>query len=169
MPYKPKNPFLFKLITSIGLVLLASVAIILVGLDTKSVATEVISSKEEVNKRIKQVNELAELREEAKAASAYLPILEGSLPEKDSLFSFPDKIRSLASQNGVNVNFSFGSEGPDSIGYNMLINGTYAEVVAFLRVIEDIIPYASISSIDVASEGTGSRYTIKIGGNLFFK
>ena len=167
MPNKPKNPFLFKLAIAVGLVGIVLTSLILIGLDTRDIAAEVIESKKEVNVKIRQMNKLAQLREEAKTADSYSPRLEGALPNKDELFSFPDEIRAMASENGVNANFAFGSEGADSIEYNLSVQGTYSELVNFIKALEDKIFFISISGMDIVSQENG--YVLNIKGNLFFK
>jgi len=93
-------------------------------------------------------------------------ILENIIPNKDDLFTFTKEMEALGDEHDLESYFSFGSEGEDSIGYEMSIEGSYEEILDFIKIIENDLPFMNILLVDVVSIDGGYRAVIE--GRIFF-
>lgn len=167
MPSKPKSRYITNITIAVGAVIGIVVLLIVIGADTEKIAGDVVSTRNELKTEIEQISRLAQLRDEAKLAEPKFAVLENILPKKDELFSFPAKIEELAKSQGLSSKFSFGAESEKSIQYSIIIqNGTYEEILRFVKTIEEDKPFMSIGSLDMVSGGSG--YNATINGTLFF-
>jgi len=164
---KPKKSFLLDILVAIGLVGVVLASIIFVGVEVRSIAEDVSKNRVESDMRLSQLGELGRLKQEAEVAAKKTEILNSVLPDKDGLFSFPAQIESIAKDIGVEARFSFGVEGEDNIGYALVGQGGYSEVVDLLKAIETEIPFITVSSLDIIE--TGKEYNMNINGNVFFQ
>jgi len=163
---KAKNPLKSKIVMAVVTLLVVFAVLAFVGIDTKNFTSELIKTRSGLEARNKQLSNLTELKEESKIAEPKVTILQGILPERDELFSFPNEIESLAESHGVIGNFTFGSEDADSISYSINAQGTYGAVINFLDAIEKDIQFMSISSVDLVANANG--YNATINGSVFF-
>lgn len=163
---KPKDALTLQVVIGSCLALAMLVILAIVGFDTKKVADNVLETKSIISTREAQTKEITRLKEEAAIAADKKTIIESILPKKDDLFSFPGRITSIGSAQNVRASFSFGREEEKHIGYGIVAQGDYLDIVNFVRVLEEDIQFMSLSSFDITSGDGG--YTINLGGNLFF-
>ena len=166
MLHKPKSDLTLQIATASGLSLLIIVLMVIVGVDTKNISQNIISTRTDMNTRMRQSEYVAVLREETLRAEPKREILEGLLPKKDELFSFPKDVTALGSQSNVGVSFDFGSEGDGQIDYSLMVQGSYGSIAEFIRKIEDNFVFINISTFTLISRG--NDYSIDLKGNAFF-
>lgn len=154
------------ILVSIGAVGVILVGLVLVGIDTKNVAEEVVETRAELKMGIDQLDKLAQLREEAKLAQSRIESLENLLPDRDELFSLPTQVETLAASQGLSARFTFGSERDGSINYSITAQGLYREIATFLDSIEKGIPFMNVATTDIII--AGEEYRANIGGKVFF-
>jgi len=106
------------------------------------------------------------LRGEAAMAESKQKTLDNALPKKDELFSFPNQIAKISAEKAVGTNFSFGREDVGQIGYNLTIQGSYASIFEFIKVIENDIPFMNISLFNLTLND--NEYGVNLNGNVFF-
>lgn len=167
MVYKPKDSIILQIAIAAGLLVSIIFLLVIVGIDTKSVAERVIETRTEVNTRIKQSREIMRLREEAAIAEDKQKALGAILPKRDELFSFPNQIAKISTEKVVGTSFSFGNESDGQIAYNLAVQGSYTNIVEFVKTLERDIPFMDISSFNLNSSGDGG-YSLDLRGSLFF-
>lgn len=160
-----KRPILVALI-SVGAVGVILIGLFLVGIDTKNVAKEVMETRAELKSRINQLNQLAQLREEARLAQSKMGSLENLLPKRDELFSFPTRVESLADSHGLSISFTFGNEAAGAINYSIVVQGPYGEIANFLDSVERDLSFMSVTNMDINAQG--GVYRANISGKVFF-
>lgn len=165
MPDKVKDSLFSNIIISAGAVLTLLAVLAFVALDAKTIAGEALNSRTELNTKISKLEKLAQLREEAKLAEPRFAILENVLPNRDDLFTFKKEIEAIGKSHGLDVDFSFGSEGEESINYGMSAIGDYDEIIDYIKTIENSIVFMNISSVDVII--TEGGYRAAINGSVF--
>ena len=164
---KLKGSYITNTSIAIGAVVGIAVLLVVIGVDTSKIASEVVTAKNELKTGIEQLKVLAQLRDEAKIADQKFATLENILPKKDDLFSFPAKMEELAKSKGLLSTFSFGAESEGSIQYSFVVqNGTFEEIFRFVKTIEEDQIFMSINSLDMVLGGEG--YNGTINGVLFF-
>ena len=166
MVKKPKNSITLQIAIAAGLSGIIIFLLIIIGLDTKKVANDIIETRTEIHTRNKQAQNIAQLREEAAKAEERQKILNNVLPQKDELFSFSDEITAIGANSNVNTNFSFGSEGEKQIGYSIVGTGNYSNIVDFLKTLEDDVAFIYISSFNLVLGDAG--YDVNLSGSVFF-
>src|SRR3989338_7317595 len=158
MMHKPKSDLTLQIATASGLSLLIIVLMVIVGVDTKNISQNIISTRTDMNTRMRQSEYVAVLREETLRAEPKREILEGLLPKKD--------VTALGSQSNVGVSFDFGSEGDGQIDYSIMVQGSYGSIAEFIRKIEDNFVFINISTFTLISRE--NDYSIDLKGNAFF-
>ena len=166
MLHKPKNSIALQIIIATGLSVVIISLLIIVGIDTKSIAGDIIEARTEIDARAKQSREIIRLREEAAIAEDKQKVLEGVLPQKDELFLFPNQITKIGTEKSVGTSFGFGQEGDGQIGYNLVAQGSYTNITEFLKVLENDIQFINILSFGLVSMDNG--YDVNLNGNVFF-
>lgn len=166
MFHKTRNSISLQTSIAVGLSFFIVFLLVIVGIDTRNVATEVIDTRVEINTRVKQSGEIARLREEAERAAPKKAILENVIPKKDELFTFPNQIAQIGSSQDLIANFTFGSESEGQINYSLIARGNYEDIAEFARKLKNDIPFMSISSFDLVL-GAG-EYNMNFAGKVFF-
>lgn len=151
---------------TVGVLSVVALAIFFVGKDIKSTTAQVLLTRREISATIRQLSDLARLRDEARRAEPKFAVLRNALPRRDELFSFPENIYALAEQNDVAASFTFGNEEEDRIAFSLSANGTYDAVVRFIGVVEREYPFIDLSGFDIIRSEGG--YLAQMQGNIFF-
>ncbi len=144
------------------------------GADIKKQADYISTTRSELNLRLKEVNELARLREEANLAAPKTVILGELFLKRDELFVFPNVLRPIASDNGLGFSFNFRSEEPgegDEPGratFVSVVQGQFVGVRQFIEALEGLDYLANLTSFDIIAEGSG-RYAATLNGEIFFR
>jgi len=166
MTRSPKKSTALQAAIAAGLFVAIIVLLVVVGLDSKRVASEVIKTRTGINTRTKQAQNVAQLKEEAVKAGEKQEILEGILPKKDQLFYFSDEIAAIGAQNTVEASFSFGSESGNQIEYNLTGVGDFGNIIDFVKVLEDDVSFINISTFNLGFKD--GKHSISLNGNVFF-
>ncbi|MBI2010682.1 MAG: hypothetical protein HYS89_00365, partial [Candidatus Colwellbacteria bacterium] len=123
--------------------------------------------------RLREINELSRLREEAKLAEPRLASLRDFFPKRDELFTFSDDLQSLASSNNLGLSFSFGGEEkgesgkPGRADFTGTVQGGYPGILEFIQGLEELDYLANLVSFDIIAEGN-NRYNATLKGEIFF-
>ena len=166
MVHKPKNGITLQIAIAAGLSVIIIFLLIIVGVDTKNIAEKMTEMRTEINAQTKQSREITRLKGEAAIAEDKQKVLEAVFPKKDELFSFSNKITEIGTEKSVGTNFSFGSESSSQIGYNLIAQGGYTNIIEFINALGSDIPFMNISSFDLVLGGGG--YSVNLSGNVFF-
>ena len=166
MPRDFKSRFALQVTWMVVSVLIVGGALLYLGNDIKGTAGEIVETRRDINTRQEQLNDLARLREEARAAAPRLEILEDALPERDELISLPDKLDSVAGEHDVLLRFSFGGDTEEGISFQMTLEGSYANIVAFLGELEGEFFYIVPEEVDVILRD--NRYIATLKGQVYF-
>jgi len=166
MAKKPKNSNILRIAIAVGLPLVLIIVLVVIAIDTKNLAEDVVDTRNEVDLRVKQSDDIARLKEEAEQAVERRGALGNVLPQRDELFSFSSEIEELAAEDSVQVNFDFGSEGQNQIAYNLSASGGYSEIINFLDTIENDVPFMNLRTFNLSSES--GQFTIDLNGSVFF-
>jgi len=145
--------------------------IVFLGKDISQKAGYIAATRNNLNVRLRQLNDLARLREEAKVAEPNLIKLQTLTPTRDKTFSLPRRLEELARANNLGFSFAFGSENPPadnlgSINFNMTVEGSYQNILSFIRTIETGPYFMKISSFDIIRQESGFRALL--GGSVFY-
>lgn len=173
MPDHSKKRLLFNIGLSLTLTLFAMATIVFLGRDIKNQADYTSATRSELNLRLKEINELARLREEAKLAEPKEASLKGLFPKRDELFTFSDDLQSLADDNNLGLAFNFGSEErgesgqPGRAEFTATVQGSYGGILKFIQGLEGMNYLANLVSFDIIAEGSG-RYNATLKGEIFF-
>ncbi|HEY4498239.1 MAG TPA: hypothetical protein VJA63_01220 [Candidatus Paceibacterota bacterium] len=173
MPDHSKKRLLFNIGLSLSFILFALVALVVLARDIKSQADYTTATRSELKLRLKEINELARLREEAKLAEPKLASLRGFFPKRDELFTFSDDLQSLARDNNLGLSFNFGSEEKGESGesgraeFTSVVQGSYPGILKFIEGLEEIDYLANLVSFDIIAEGSNS-YNATLKGEIFF-
>jgi Tfp pilus assembly protein PilO len=169
---RKKSDFKTRLIVQIllifGILVIFGGTLIFLGRDMKNTAEEIGSTKTDLAIKLAQLGDLARLREDVRIANAKLPILQGALPTKDNLLGLPNRLSNVAVNDGVSINFQFGTEQEGNIDFNLTVEGTYDAMVKFIGDVELTMPFINFSSIDLVQIGMTDTYRSTLGGILFF-
>lgn len=166
MMKKLKNSEVLRIVIAISLPAVMIVLLTVIGIDTKNIAKQVVGTRTGISTRIRQSQNIARLEREASEADEKLVILKETLPSKDELFIFPNDIAEIGSQASVETSFSFAGEGEKEIGYNIIATGGYSQILDFLNIIEDDIPFMNVSAFSLISAESG--FSINLRGSIFF-
>lgn len=166
MFHKTRNSISLQTSIAVGLSVFIVFLLVIVGIDTRNVATKVIDTRVEINTRTKQSGEIARLTEEAKQAAPKKVILGDAIPKKDELFTFPNQVAQIGSEQDVIAKFTFGSESGEQINYSLITRGSYENITEFVRTLKNDIPFMNISSFDLVL-GAG-EYNMNFTGKVFF-
>lgn len=166
MPRKFSTRFALQVGITLGVLGVIATAIFFVGKDIRATTDQVLATRREVQSTIRQLSDLARLREEARIAEPRREVLEDALPRRDELFSFPDEIQALAAENDVSVSFAFGAEEAGSIGFSVNAFGPYGAVTRFINALEEEYLFINLSSFDIIA--SGNAYQGSVTGSIFF-
>lgn len=166
MPKGSKARLLIQIGVSLGIALVILTLVIFLGLDIGKRANDVAVSRGELNGKIKQLNNLAELQSDKETSEIYSIKLQEVLPKRDDLLSFPSRIDAIAGSHNVASQFSFGNESDKNIQFSLVIQGNYNNIVSFIETIEKDILFLDLESFDVV--GSDIEYSAKLVGTIYF-
>lgn len=165
----------------LGVIVFASAMIIFLHLDMAGRIEVISEDKERLFLRDQRINALSSLSTKLDRADQALTMLDKILPEKDTLITFPDEVRSLAQKNNINYTFGFGAETisedgkAGSIEFDVSAEGEFANVVSFLKAFEDHPYFITFDDLDIrlldqaSPGGEAKRYSIVTGGDIYTK
>ncbi len=162
-----KTRFILSLALTLGLLSVLSLALFLVMRDINKQSSYVNLTKSDLKTRVRQLDSLVRLREEAKLAEPELPKLEQALPKKDELFVFRRQLDDLARQNNLTLGFNFGEEkagdlkGLKSINFDMTLHGDKDNILSFIKKIESGITFIKLKSFDMIRQENGFSASLK--------
>ena len=111
--------------------------------EIRSSSDSLNSGRTEIDRRIKVVSNIAELRGQTAEVDAAIIELRKVIPERNQVFSFPRYLEGLASKDGVAIGFNFSGETVESTsnsaGSNDLkisVRGNYENILKFIASLE---------------------------------
>lgn len=168
-----KKQLIIKLSIALGIISVFSVALVLMGRDIGKRAQAIRDQRIEIANRNQSLSVIANLQKDFNDAQKYTSILENALPTSNQLFDFPKELEFLAKKQNMGFGFSFGSETPPSesqpgsAAFVLTIQGTRAQIINFIKTLEEIRFLVNIGSIDISGAGDGFGATI--GGIVYFQ
>lgn len=171
MPGGFKSQFLINIGIAVGIVMVLLIALFLVGRDLQSQSMNIKTIKSDLKTRVEQLNDLAQLREDAKQAEPNLVKLEVAVPSRDELFSLRRGLEQLAARNNLAVNFSFGQENPkennfSSINFELKLQGGDFDIRNFISQVESSYPFIRITALDMVRQENDFSTIVK--GKIMF-
>lgn len=168
--FKKRLTLNIGLTTSILLVIIGLV--VLLGKDIRDKGEIIFLSHSELTAKLQAVRDLAKLREVAKTVVPARQFLDKALPKRDGLFGLPREFERMAADKKVGFSFKFGQESrpdstqPNKIAFEMTAQGTYNDLLEFVRSVEQSPYYINIAKLDVTR--TGEKFNATIGGEIYF-
>ncbi len=111
------------------------------------------------------------LKSEYDRARLYEPVLAAILPKENQVFDFRNTVKNSAAQRTVELTFSFGTQDTAGGGktaatnFQMTANGTYANLLAFLRDVERSPYFVQFTTVNISVGASGA--TASFSGKLF--
>jgi len=146
------------------------------GKEIKDKAGQIQDQRVEIESRINAISRLAELSAAAKEAESAFNELDSLLPKRDELVAFPRYIDTLATESGVDQNFSFrGDElSPTETeaghsAFTLSATGFYPNVLTFLEKLEKGRFIIRVDNFDVVLQRDSSAFKADIQGLIFFR
>lgn len=118
--------------------------------------------------------QITDLRSQAQQANPYLSKLTAALPTKTNIIVLSNTVDTIATKDGVNAGFRFGSEGqPNPSGLNYVdfqigIQGSYDNVARFVQDLENSGYYLTIDNISLVLGSAGTNLDGVMNGRAFF-
>ncbi|MGE4554621.1 MAG: hypothetical protein AB7D02_00585 [Candidatus Paceibacterota bacterium] len=144
----------------------------------KQVKNIELAKKELYNKEMSLLRAQT-LESEWGKAEEYLKKLKELLPEEQDLIKFEDKIKSLKSENNIDLDFRFGSlnslsNEPRSYNYALTISGEKELVLKTLEEFQKISPVIRLEQIEFKKISSNTKENtmnveIKILGRVYIK
>lgn len=120
----------------------------------------------------KMLSEHMALKEDAIKADPLLLKLKSTLPDKDGIYQAKISFEQMARRRNIAFNWRFGDETPPSgttpgsVQLEIIAQGGYNEVVAFLQDIEGSRYFLNITGADITRQGTQANSVIQ--ASMFF-
>lgn len=172
MPDSFKRRIIKQLIIAISAIALIAVIIIVLNVDINKRVKVIEDRRRNAIMQAQAIRVLSELKKDAPRARLDYALLQGALPDRDQLISFPRELEQLAKASGVDLGFSFGSEAPSTdtqpgnIRFTMSLSGTLESLLSFLKVFENHRYFINLSSVDLTKREE-SRFALTTSGEVF--
>jgi len=171
-----KDSFRRQIIVKISLAFVAVIlmvgAIFFLNSLVSAKAGFIFSTRSDLNNRINLVNQLTQLKAAAAEATPYIEKLSKALPPRDALLSLQVDLNDIAHKYSLGFGFKFVGE-ESKIGNNIKsapfqinIQGTYPNIINFLKDLESGSYFISLSDADIV--GSPTSYNASISGQIFF-
>jgi hypothetical protein len=157
---------------TVGAVILGVVGafVVLFEMNISNQADALVRLKEQRALLYNSSQNIAQLVQGAKQAREYETAISALVPTKDQVLLTQKNLQDLGTSQGVAVNISFDQEsvaddlGMKSIPFTATAEGSFSNILNFLRALEKKYPYIGLTSIDVTTQN--SRVTF-LGKMLF--
>ena len=166
--------FIIQISISVGVLALLGTITVFLGIDLNGRAVHIQEKKSELTTQAENIKSLLSLRSDADIAQMYANALAHLLPTKDELLSFGIDMSALARTNHVEVSSSFGAETErvkealGTVAFTMVVKGGYANIVDFLKSVEEGRYPIMWRGVDIALDGKVS-YRVTMNGTVFIQ
>ncbi|HDH07564.1 MAG TPA: hypothetical protein ENG89_00905 [Candidatus Moranbacteria bacterium] len=167
-----RKKILLNIGISFGIVVLLGVALFFLSSIVEDKAEQIRKAKEELSFRSQVSESIALLRNESGQVEPYLDDLENILITKDNLVNFSQDLKTIAQQNQISLNLSFGTETPKTknelgkINFTITIDGDFDNLIKFLKDLENSKYFVKLDKLDLTKKGGGLKIILK--GVIFY-
>lgn len=152
----------------LGVCLILATALFFIGSDIAKRTEQIKQLRSEIVFRLQSTESLAILSKEAEQARNYTIQLEGILPKRDQLLSFPRDLSTIARQAQVDINSTLGQEVSESTDglrktdFSITGQGSFDNLINFLKLFEGGRYLTSLKMLDFTRQD-GSFKTLMTG------
>lgn len=145
--------------------------VLLIGADISKRADAIENQKQELALRLKATESLVSLRAGVDQAGRLFTALRDILPAKDQLLVLKKQLELFARNNKLGLGFTFENEilatdtAPGSNNFTMSGSGSYANLVNFLKAVENSKYFVAFNFFDLDLKDKDSQMIIK--GKVF--
>jgi len=157
----------------VGFFIFIGAIVSFLGGEIRSSSDSLSSNRTEIDRRIKVVSNIAELRGQTAEVDTAIVELRKVIPERNQIFSFPRYLEGLASQSSVAIGFNFSGDTVESTNssagnndFRVSIRGNYSDVIGFIDKLEQGTFLVNLESIDVTKLDT--EFSAGVGGKVYF-
>lgn len=156
-----------------GIVGTLSVIVLVLAKDISAQSNHIYDIKADLYKQSRMLSDYMKLKETSQEAEVMLKQLKSALPDKDGLYEAKSAFELMARRRGVAFNSRFGEEkastatDPGEVELEIIAQGDYNSVVAFLKEFEESRYYLRVTGADISRQG--SQTNAVIDAVLFFR
>lgn len=146
--------------------------VLYLGLDIQKKTDAIAGVQGKISLYISQVSDISKLKSQEAEAQIDLLKLNSILPRRDSLFGVSKDLGTFAKIKNLAFGSKFGEEisskddKPGFIKVEMNVEGSYDNIIGFLKYIETGSYFINLSSLDLTRQKEG--YIGAINGEIFF-
>lgn len=161
----------------LGIIIVLVVFMFVLSADINSRTLAIDQAHNELTLRTQTINLLTGSNTDLKKSDQYLANLQQFLPEKDALVDFREAIPRIGKTYAVDAVLGFTriekaatADQPGSIGFDLVVGGTFDDIIDFLKYIEAHKYLINIASVDIQiSPKDKSRFSLVINGEIYTK
>lgn len=168
MDFRKQLTILLGLIFAISAILTA--ALIFFGNDIVRKIGRVGQSRQELDLKIRSVENAASLRQAHSSIQPYAPELENVLISRDRLLGFPRDLGIIARQSQIDLNVSLGAESPKdgvlgATAFTLNGGGSLEGLINFLKRVETSRYFVRFNSVDFGRRD--DKFKLLMTGQVF--
>lgn len=166
---------IINLFVILGFLVFIIPTLITLGKEISEESQNLAKERARISSLSQTIGRLAELRESAKQADEALSKLQGALPQRDDLFSFPRYIEADGRKKNLALTTSFTGNEVDPTGNSAGISsfkisgvGSFTDTLRFIQDLElGKTFFVNLTSIDVTQ--SEESFKSSINGSVFFR
>ncbi len=169
-----KKKLLFNISVILGIVILLGTALLFLSSKIQDKAEQISDAKKELNIRSKTVESIALFRRKSEQVQPYLRELQNMLITKDDLINIPKDLKSIAQQNQVNLQITFGVDTPRTetepgeINIAITTEGSFDNLIKFLKDLENSRYFVKLNKVDLTARGDDNFRAVLSGAVFYF-
>lgn len=168
MDFKKQLTILLILAFAVSAILIT--ALFFFGNDIVKRIGRVGQSRQELDLRIRSVENAASLRQDYSLVQSYAPELENVLIGRDRLLGFPRDLGIIARQSQIDLNASLGAESPKdgalgATAFTLNGGGSLEGLINFLKRVETSRYFVRFNSVDFGRRD--DKFKLLITGQVF--
>jgi Tfp pilus assembly protein PilO len=174
MPREFRTQFILSIGITLAVLIVIGTLMFYLRNDLAIKSKEIAQINQHIVDKTNAIKNLDDLQQEQPIATPLFTKMSAAISSQDRLFSVRQNFQAVAKNNNLAFSSGFGSETdattnvPGRVAIEMTLQGSYNNILAFLKSIESNTGFISVSNIDLIEQPTGGNFTAIITGNIPF-